>query len=156
MFHIHCVSNVIFYMYYLAIEMPFCKESCQGSQGRVEFNIAASTAPSIGPPDLSSEDYNSVGSVYSSPLSPSHIQTVLSSYNSSISENFNLKSASLLIHTMLILKLNTSCPLMQNTFRQIITTHCKFKLCMTLGTCISTTEIQSMHSHKVIRSQPHV
>ncbi|KAB5542294.1 hypothetical protein PHYPO_G00089970 [Pangasianodon hypophthalmus] len=67
-----------------SIEVPFCKESCHGSQGRVEFNIAASTAPSIGPPDLSKEDFNSVGSVYSSPLSPSHIQTVLSSYSSSI------------------------------------------------------------------------
>ncbi|XP_060759219.1 cilia- and flagella-associated protein 54 [Neoarius graeffei] len=67
-----------------SIKVPFCKESCQGSQGRVEFNIAASTAPSIGPPDLSKEDYNSVGSVYSSPLSPSRIQIVLSSYNSSL------------------------------------------------------------------------
>lgn len=99
-------------MSYLAIKVPFCKESCQGSQGRVEFNIAASTAPSIGPPDLSKEDYNSVGSVYSSPLSPSRIQIVLSSYNSSLSENFSLKFASLLICTMLILNLNTSCPLM--------------------------------------------
>ncbi|XP_053506290.1 cilia- and flagella-associated protein 54 isoform X2 [Ictalurus furcatus] len=67
-----------------SIEVPFCKESYPGSEGRVEFNIAASSAPSIGPPDLSNEDYNSVGSVYSLPLSPSHIQTILSSYNSSI------------------------------------------------------------------------
>ncbi|KAI5617889.1 cilia- and flagella-associated protein 54 isoform X1, partial [Silurus asotus] len=50
----------------------------------VEFTSAASMAPSISPPDLSNEDYNSMGSVYSSPLSPSHIKTVLSSYNSSI------------------------------------------------------------------------
>ncbi|GAA6097241.1 cilia- and flagella-associated protein 54 isoform X3 [Tachysurus ichikawai] len=66
------------------IEVPFCKEPCHGSQDKVEFNIAVSTAPSIGPPDLSYEDYNSVDSVYSSPLSPSYIQTVLSSYSSSI------------------------------------------------------------------------
>ncbi|XP_047660100.1 cilia- and flagella-associated protein 54 isoform X2 [Tachysurus fulvidraco] len=66
------------------IEVPFCKEPCHGSQDKVEFNIAVSTAPSIGPPDLSYEDYNSVDSVYSSPLSPSYTQNVLSSYNSSI------------------------------------------------------------------------
>ncbi|KAK3544197.1 hypothetical protein QTP86_008341 [Hemibagrus guttatus] len=67
-----------------SIEVPFCQESFHGSQGKVEFNIAANTAPSIGPPDLSNEDYNSAGSVYSTPLSPLHIQTILSSYNSSI------------------------------------------------------------------------
>ncbi|KAM9468321.1 cilia- and flagella-associated protein 54-like [Clarias gariepinus] len=64
-----------------SIEVPFCKDSCHG---RVEFNIAASTAPSIGPSDLSNEDYSSVGSVYSSPLAPSHIQAILASYNSSL------------------------------------------------------------------------
>lgn len=95
----------------LAIEVPFRKESCHDSQGKVEFNIAASTAPSIGPPDLSREDYNSVGSVCNSALSPSHIQTVLSSYNSSLSKNFYLKIASLSLRTLLILKLNTSCPI---------------------------------------------
>ncbi|KAF5908404.1 cilia- and flagella-associated protein 54 [Clarias magur] len=64
-----------------SMEVPFCKDSCHG---RVEFNIAASTAPSIGPPDVSSEDYSTVGSVYSSPLAHVHIQSILSSYNSSI------------------------------------------------------------------------
>ncbi|KAI5094045.1 cilia- and flagella-associated protein 54 isoform X1 [Silurus meridionalis] len=67
-----------------SIEAPFCEESFHGSQASVEWKSAASMAPSISPPDLSNEDYNSMGSVYSSPLSPSHIQTVLSSYNSSI------------------------------------------------------------------------
>ncbi|KAF7693959.1 hypothetical protein HF521_007712 [Silurus meridionalis] len=67
-----------------SIEAPFCEESFHGSQASVELKSAASMAPSISPPDLSNEDYNSMGSVYSSPLSPSHIQTVLSSYNSSI------------------------------------------------------------------------
>lgn len=110
--HIYCVMCSLLCINSLAIEVPFCKESYPGSEGRVEFNIAASSAPSIGPPDLSNEDYNSVGSVYSLPLSPSHIQTILSSYNSSMSENFYLKIISLLTHTMLILKLNTSCPLM--------------------------------------------
>ncbi|XP_036433426.1 cilia- and flagella-associated protein 54 [Colossoma macropomum] len=64
-----------------SMELPFCKELCRG---RVEFNIAATTAPSIGPPDLTNEDYSTVGSVYSSPLPLSNIQTVISSYNSSI------------------------------------------------------------------------
>ncbi|XP_017572344.1 cilia- and flagella-associated protein 54 [Pygocentrus nattereri] len=64
-----------------SLEVSFCKEL---RRGRVEFNIAATTAPSIGPPDLTNEDYSTVGSVYSSPLPLSHIQTVISSYNSSI------------------------------------------------------------------------
>ncbi|XP_066523856.1 cilia- and flagella-associated protein 54 isoform X2 [Hoplias malabaricus] len=65
-------------------EVPFCKDLCSGTPGRVEFNIAATTAPSVGPPDLTSEDYSPVGSVYNSPLPPSHIPTALSSYSSSI------------------------------------------------------------------------
>ncbi|KAI4876053.1 hypothetical protein NFI96_030101 [Prochilodus magdalenae] len=64
-----------------SMEAPLCKEFCRD---RVEFNIVPNTVPSIGPPDLTTEDYSTVGSVYSSPLPLSHIQTVLSSYNSSI------------------------------------------------------------------------
>ncbi|XP_007232340.4 cilia- and flagella-associated protein 54 isoform X1 [Astyanax mexicanus] len=67
-----------------SMEVPFWKEFHSELQGKVEFNLAATNPPSISPPDLTNEDYSSVGSVYSSPLPPSHIQTVLSSYSSTI------------------------------------------------------------------------
>ncbi|XP_072529245.1 cilia- and flagella-associated protein 54 [Salminus brasiliensis] len=67
-----------------SMDVPFWKEFHSDSQGKVEFSIAATTAPFISPPDLTNEDFSSVGSVFSSPLPPSHIQTVLSSYTSSI------------------------------------------------------------------------
>lgn len=63
-------------------EVPFCEGLHCGSVERSELNMA-----SIGPPDLSSEDYSSVPAVYSSTLPSPHIQTVISSYNSSISKN---------------------------------------------------------------------
>ncbi|CAB1315773.1 unnamed protein product, partial [Coregonus sp. 'balchen'] len=43
-------------------EVPFCKENSSQAQGhgRVDFNVTVCTAPSIGPPDLTTEDYSTL------------------------------------------------------------------------------------------------
>ncbi|XP_051974973.1 cilia- and flagella-associated protein 54 [Xyrauchen texanus] len=66
------------------VEVPFCKETITFLQGKVEFSLTASTPPGISPPDLSTEDYSTLGSIYSTTLPPSQIQMVLSSYSNSI------------------------------------------------------------------------
>lgn len=69
------------------VEVPFSKEPSGVLQGKVEFNLAASTPPGIGPLDLSNEDYITLGSIYSTTLPPSQIQTVINSYNNAVSKN---------------------------------------------------------------------
>ncbi|KAA0721041.1 Cilia- and flagella-associated protein 54 [Triplophysa tibetana] len=69
------------------VEVPFSKEPSGVLQGKVEFNLAASTPPGVSPLDLSDEDFSTLGSIYSTTLPPSKIQTILSSYNNAISEN---------------------------------------------------------------------
>ncbi|XP_016134498.1 cilia- and flagella-associated protein 54 [Sinocyclocheilus grahami] len=66
------------------VEVPFSKENSGILQGKVEFSMAASTLPGISPPDLSVEDFSSLGSIYSTTLPPTQLQTVFSSYNNSI------------------------------------------------------------------------
>ncbi|KTG47578.1 hypothetical protein cypCar_00019462 [Cyprinus carpio] len=66
------------------VEVPFSKETSGVLQGKVEFSIAASTLPGISPPDFSAEDFSSLGSIYSTTLPPTQLQTVFSSYNSAI------------------------------------------------------------------------
>ncbi|RXN21254.1 cilia- and flagella-associated 54 [Labeo rohita] len=66
------------------VEVPFSKETSGVLQGRVEFSMAASTPPGVSPPDLSAEDFSSLGSIYSTTLPPTQIQTVFSSYNNAI------------------------------------------------------------------------
>ncbi|XP_051544314.1 cilia- and flagella-associated protein 54 [Myxocyprinus asiaticus] len=66
------------------VEVPFCKETITFLPGKVEFSLTASTPPGISPPDLSTEDYSTLGSIYSTTLPPSQIQMVLSSYSNSI------------------------------------------------------------------------
>ncbi|XP_043093869.1 cilia- and flagella-associated protein 54 [Puntigrus tetrazona] len=66
------------------VEVPFSKENSSIQQGKVEFSMAAGTPPGISPPDLSAEDFSSLGSIYSTTLPAAHIQTVFSSYNNSI------------------------------------------------------------------------
>ncbi|XP_058629752.1 cilia- and flagella-associated protein 54-like isoform X3 [Onychostoma macrolepis] len=66
------------------VEVPFSKENSGILQGKVEFSMAASTPPGISPPDLSAEDFSSLGSIYNPTLPPTQIHTVFSSYNNSI------------------------------------------------------------------------
>ncbi|XP_026065483.1 cilia- and flagella-associated protein 54 isoform X3 [Carassius auratus] len=66
------------------VEVPFSKEPSGVLQGKVEFSIAASTLPGISPPDFSAEDFSSLGSIYTTTLPPSQLQTVFSSYNNAI------------------------------------------------------------------------
>ncbi|XP_057180735.1 cilia- and flagella-associated protein 54-like [Triplophysa rosa] len=66
------------------VEVPFSKEPSGVLQCKVEFNLAASTPAGISPLDLSDEDYSTLGSIYSTTLPPSQIQTILSSYNNAI------------------------------------------------------------------------
>lgn len=67
-------------------EVPFCKENSSKAQGhgRVDFNVTVCTAPAIGPPDLTTEDYSTLSSIYGCPLSPNQIHTVINSYSNSI------------------------------------------------------------------------
>uniref|UniRef100_A0A8C9R316 Cilia- and flagella-associated protein 54 n=2 Tax=Scleropages formosus TaxID=113540 RepID=A0A8C9R316_SCLFO len=67
-----------------SFEVPFCKEGTGHSQSMVEFNVDTSAALSIGPVDLSNEDFSAPSSIYSSPLPASQLQTVISSYTNSI------------------------------------------------------------------------
>ncbi|XP_048011696.1 cilia- and flagella-associated protein 54 isoform X3 [Megalobrama amblycephala] len=69
---------------HLYVEVPFSKETSGVLQEKVKFNMAASILPGVSPPDLSTEDFSSLGSIYSTTLSPSQLQTVFSSYNNSI------------------------------------------------------------------------
>ncbi|KAK2892722.1 hypothetical protein Q8A67_012710 [Cirrhinus molitorella] len=66
------------------VEVPFSKETSGVLQGKVEFSMAASTPPGVSPPDLSAEDFSSLGSIYSTALPPTQLQTVFSSYNNAI------------------------------------------------------------------------
>ncbi|XP_073695305.1 cilia- and flagella-associated protein 54 [Garra rufa] len=66
------------------VEVPFSKETSGIPQGRVEFSMAASTPPGVSPPNLSAEDFSSLGSIYSTTLPPTQLQTVFSSYNNAI------------------------------------------------------------------------
>nr|XP_055046418.1 cilia- and flagella-associated protein 54-like isoform X2 [Misgurnus anguillicaudatus] len=66
------------------VKVPFSKKPSGVLQGKVEFSLAATTPPGISPLDLSAEDYSTLGSIYSTTLPPSQIQTVLSSYNNAI------------------------------------------------------------------------
>ncbi|XP_020307860.2 cilia- and flagella-associated protein 54 [Oncorhynchus kisutch] len=67
-------------------EVPFCKENSSKAQGhgRVDFNVTVCTAPAIGPPDLATEDYRTLSSIYGCPLPPNQIHTVINSYSNSI------------------------------------------------------------------------
>ncbi|KAG1953321.1 cilia- and flagella-associated protein [Pimephales promelas] len=66
------------------VEVPFSKETNSVLQGKVEFSMAACIPPGVRPPDLSTEDFNSLGSIYSPTLPTSQLQTVFSSYNNAI------------------------------------------------------------------------
>ncbi|KAK7149598.1 hypothetical protein R3I94_009044 [Phoxinus phoxinus] len=66
------------------VEVPFSKETSGVLQGKVEFSMAACIPPGVRPPDLSTEDFNSLGSIYSPTLPTSQLQTVFSSYNNAI------------------------------------------------------------------------
>ncbi|XP_019903314.2 cilia- and flagella-associated protein 54 isoform X2 [Esox lucius] len=67
-------------------KVPFCRESKSRAQGhgRVDFNLTACKAPAIGPPDLSSEDFSTLSSIYGCPLPPNQIHTVINSYSNTI------------------------------------------------------------------------
>nr|XP_021330926.1 cilia- and flagella-associated protein 54 isoform X1 [Danio rerio] len=66
------------------VEVPFSKETSSILQGKVELSLAACTPPDINPPDLSKEDFSSLGSIYSTTLPHTQLQTVFTSYNNSI------------------------------------------------------------------------
>ncbi|XP_062373452.1 cilia- and flagella-associated protein 54 [Sardina pilchardus] len=65
-----------------SFEVPFCKDTSAHSTGRVEFSGMVYTPPSASPPDLSTEDFSSLGSVCLPPLPPSQTPLVLSALNS--------------------------------------------------------------------------
>ncbi|KAG7454748.1 hypothetical protein MATL_G00263130 [Megalops atlanticus] len=67
-----------------SFQAPLCEEGGGQSQGRVECGMAAGSAPPVAPPDLSSEDFSRPDSIYSRPLPPSQLSTVISSYSNSI------------------------------------------------------------------------
>ncbi|XP_028811328.1 cilia- and flagella-associated protein 54 isoform X2 [Denticeps clupeoides] len=62
------------------IGQSFYKKRDGQALDKVELNVVASTVASINPPDLSTEDFSSQASIYSCPLPPSQLTTVLSSY----------------------------------------------------------------------------
>ncbi|KAG5267866.1 hypothetical protein AALO_G00226810 [Alosa alosa] len=66
-----------------SFEVPFCKDTSVHTPGRVEFSRMVCKPPSVSPPDLSTEDFSSMGSVCLPPLPPSQTPLVLSSLNSS-------------------------------------------------------------------------
>ncbi|KAJ7996134.1 hypothetical protein DPEC_G00233920 [Dallia pectoralis] len=66
------------------VKVPFCSESSSQGHGRVDFNVTAFEAPAVGPPDLTSEDFSTLSSIYGCPLPPNQINTVITSYINSI------------------------------------------------------------------------
>ncbi len=129
------------------VEVPFSKENSGILQGKVELSMAACTPPGISPLDLSAEDFSSLGSIYSTTLPLTQLQTVFSSYNNSISETpselWHLTSR-ICSRTRFCSTYMFFCCFMQNIFKQISTTPSRCKHSMTLETCISTMEIESM------------
>ncbi|XP_069048817.1 cilia- and flagella-associated protein 54 isoform X2 [Lepisosteus oculatus] len=65
-------------------EPHFCRDSTSHFQGKVEFNAATISVPIPFPPDLSSEDFSKLNTIYSSPLPHSLLATVITSYNNAI------------------------------------------------------------------------
>ncbi|TRY62256.1 hypothetical protein DNTS_014519, partial [Danionella cerebrum] len=79
-------------------KVPFSKGTCDKVlRCKVQVSMAASTALDAHPPDLSNEDFRSLGSICSYTLPPSHLQMVFTSYNSAIRDLKSDKHNSFLI-----------------------------------------------------------